>query len=391
MKAIFIHSADWQLGKPFGGIIDADKQARVRRERIDVLGRLGGLAREREAEFVLVAGDLFDSINPTNETVAQTFEVIGQMGLPVLAIPGNHDHGGPSGPWEQDFVLRQIKDMAPNFRVLLNAEPFELDTAIILPCPLLDKHTAKDPTGWLRDEQSAWVGLGDKPRVVLAHGSVHGFTGKDADEESVEHRPPNMVDLDRLPEGELDYIALGDWHGMKNVGAKAWYSGTPEPDRFPKGQEYLAGQVLVVQAGRGDEAGVEPVPVAGLRWLNEEFFFTEENGPAQLKQLIDEQLDGGGAGCLLRLHLKGSLNLSARANLNELRETWEALLLRLKLDDATQTTPDEEEMAALTQRAADPLISRVARELAGQMNGDGKDAEMARTALIQLHGICGED
>jgi hypothetical protein len=89
--------------------------------------------------------------------------------------------------------------------------------------------------------------------------------------------------------------------------------------------------------------------------------------------------------------LEGSLNLAAWAQLDKMRETWEALLLRLKLDDSTQTTPDETEMAALTQRAADPLISRVAGELADQMNGDGKDAEMARTALIQLHGICGED
>jgi DNA repair exonuclease SbcCD nuclease subunit len=391
MKAIFIHSADWQLGKPFGGIIDTDKQACVRRERIDVLGRLGDLAREREAEFVLVAGDLFDSIHPTNETVAQTFEVIAKMGLPVLAIPGNHDHGGPGGPWEQDFVLRLIKDMAPNFRILLDAEPVEMDTAIILPCPLLTKHTTTDPTEWVRDGQPAWEGLGDKPRVVLAHGSVHDFASKDADEESMEHRPLNMIDMDRLPASELDYIALGDWHGMKQVGGKAWYSGTPEPDRFPKGEDYLAGQALVVRASRGDEPEVKPVTVAGLRWMDEEFFFTEDNGPVQLKGRIDERLEGSGASCLLRLRLEGSLNLAAWAQLDKMRETWEALLLRLKLDDSTQTTPDETEMMALTQRAADPLISRVAGELVNQMNGEGDDANIARTALIQLHAACGGD
>ncbi len=66
-------------------------------------------------------------------------------------------------------------------------------------------------------------------------------------------------------------------------------------------------------------------------------------------------------------------------------------MLRLKLDDSTQTTPDETEMMALTQRAADPLISRVAGELVNQMNGEGDDANIARTALIQLHAACGGD
>ena len=30
----------------------------------------------------------------------------------------------------------------------------------------------------------------------------------------------------------LGYLALGDWHGMRQVAARCWYSGTPEVDDF---------------------------------------------------------------------------------------------------------------------------------------------------------------
>ena len=29
-----------------------------------------------------------------------------------------------------------------------------------------------------------------------------------------------------MPLSEIDYVALGDWHGMVQAGEKAWYSGS---------------------------------------------------------------------------------------------------------------------------------------------------------------------
>ena len=61
MVCSFIHTADWQIGKPFGTIPDSDKRAQVRNERIAVIGRIAEAVKTHNAEFVLVAGDLFDS------------------------------------------------------------------------------------------------------------------------------------------------------------------------------------------------------------------------------------------------------------------------------------------------------------------------------------------
>lgn len=385
MPATFIHTADWHLGKPFAGIVEMDKQAEVRKERIEVLTRLGHLARDRGAEFVLVAGDLFDSIQPTKTTVAQAFEVIGQMGVPIYAIPGNHDHAGPGGPWGQEFVQQQMADLAPDFKILLEPQPVELDSAVILPCPLLEKFTNTDPTQWLRGD---WTGAvaADKPRVVLAHGSVWNFSGADLEDESEEHRPANQIDLDRLPRQELDYVALGDWHGLKELGGNCWYSGTPEPDRFPKGEEYQSGQSLVVNARRGESPEVEPVNTAQLQWLRQTFSFDAEQTPAMLKEMIDHRLEGLGQQCLLDLELSGELNLTGRAELDQLVVNLEALLLRVKLNQAAvKTTPDKEELLAHTEAGGNPLIESVANRLVEMLAQGGEKEALALAALNQLH------
>src|SRR5262252_251827 len=50
MNTTFLHTADWQLGKPFAGIEDMQKRSLVRQERIAVLGRIAETAREHQVQ-----------------------------------------------------------------------------------------------------------------------------------------------------------------------------------------------------------------------------------------------------------------------------------------------------------------------------------------------------
>lgn len=102
-----------------------------------------------------------------------------------------------------------------------------------------------------------------------------------------------------------------------------------------------------------------------------------------------ESLLGGRAGeDLVRLELSGSLGLEAMTQLERLLETWSARLLRLRLVNHAIAAPSEAELAALTQRAGDPLISRVAQKLATEAAAGGDDAAVARMALRELHAAC---
>jgi len=231
MSVTFIHTADWQLGKPFAGVSDEHKRVLLQDARVQAIRRLAAEVRERDAAFVVVSGDLFDSPTPLNSTVSAACSAIGEVKVPLFVIPGNHDHGGPGSVWHQAFFQRERDQLAPNLRVLLASDAVELDSAVLFPCPLLRRHEASDPTACLRNIGDLEA-YGAKARIVVAHGSTADFGETLLDDEDFCSSAINRINLPRLRDDDFDYIALGDWHGAKQISAKAWYCGTPEPDRL---------------------------------------------------------------------------------------------------------------------------------------------------------------
>jgi hypothetical protein len=61
MSVTFLHTADWQLGKPYEYVEDPDKRILLQQERFHVIERMAALVSDHRAEFVVVAGDLFDT------------------------------------------------------------------------------------------------------------------------------------------------------------------------------------------------------------------------------------------------------------------------------------------------------------------------------------------
>jgi DNA repair exonuclease SbcCD nuclease subunit len=359
----------------------------LQNERFAVIKRIGDQAKRHRAEFILVAGDLFDSPSATKATVSAACSAIGALELPVYVIPGNHDHGGPGSLWEQEFFQRERSQLAPNLHLLLKSEPLQLANAVLFACPLLRRHEAMDPTAWLRTSQDWDAQFGNKPRIVLAHGSVLDFTGSQDDEES-NVGAPNLIDLPRLADSAFDYVALGDWHGAKQVGRNAWYSGTPELDRFVKGSDHNPGNILVVEAIRGQPSQVRCIRTGEIGWHQFEFRFTDDAGLGRLKELVDEKIGNRANQDLLRLELNGALGIEASAQLEQMLDAWCARLLRLKLANQVTIAPSAAELASLTQRPGDPLVSRVASKLVALAAGNDEKAAVARVALRELHAAC---
>ena len=69
--AHFIHTADWQIGKPYRQIADEQKRFKLQQERLNAIGRIRDAARMQAAAFVVVAGDLFDSPTPPTTAVLE--------------------------------------------------------------------------------------------------------------------------------------------------------------------------------------------------------------------------------------------------------------------------------------------------------------------------------
>src|SRR5690606_16027465 len=98
-------------------------------------------------------------------------------------------------------------------------------------------------------------------RIGLAHGGVVDFGSEE--EGGAETIPP-----DRDRSAGLDYLALGDWHGRREISARCQYSGTPEPDRFKADARGLC--LAVTLAGPGAEPEVSEVATGQFRWAEPE-------------------------------------------------------------------------------------------------------------------------
>lgn len=83
-----LHTADWHLGKKL------DRFSRID-EQVLVLEEIVNIADQENVDLVLVAGDLFDSFNPTTEAAELFYKTLKKLAKngerPVIAISGNHD------------------------------------------------------------------------------------------------------------------------------------------------------------------------------------------------------------------------------------------------------------------------------------------------------------
>lgn len=383
----FLHTADWQIGKPYGAVADEQKRFRLQQERLAAIGRIRDVVKLHSVDFVLVAGDLFDSTTPASTAVLEVLEAIGEMQVPVLVIPGNHDHGAPGTVWHREDFQRQKPLMAPNLQLLLEQQIVELPQAVLLPCPLLRNQNSADPTSWLRHFD--WDGLPEnKARIVLAHGSVHGFGGRNYDlEEEIQAVSNNQIDLSVLPAEQIDYIALGDWHNLKEITTRAWYCGTPEPDQFDQGTDNQRGQVLLVDLERGKIPAVQPQQTGRIYWHNISISLTGDADLDRLQRQIDELTAGRVNRDLLRMEISGSLSLAGHRRYEQMKNDLNDRLLRLRIKGECQQAPEAEELEQLTARVEDPLIARVANQLQQQLQEEDPESEQAainRAALCEL-------
>ncbi|MFL0781853.1 MAG: exonuclease SbcCD subunit D [Prochlorococcus sp.] len=384
----FIHTADWQIGKPYKAIADDQKRFKLQQERLAAISRIRDLALKTQADMLLVAGDLFDSPTPPATDVLEVLELIGEMTIPVLVIPGNHDHGALGTVWHRDDFLRHQQRMAANLQVLLSAQPLELDQAVVLPCPLLRNRDSRDPCLWLQSLD--WHAISrSKVRIVLAHGGVHGFGAKDYSfDAQAQPGVSNLIDLEMLPADQIDYVALGDWHNLKQVNDKAWYPGTPEPDRFDQGEGNQRGQVLQVEVSRQGIPQVEVMATGRLRWHNISFHFNGDPDLDRFERQLTSLTEGRVSRDLLRLVISGSLSLAGHRRYDRCIEDLRSSLLRLRLKGECHQSPEAEELEQLTCRDDDPLIAEVATQLQHRLDtladADSEEVAITRAALCEL-------
>ncbi|MGO4801612.1 exonuclease SbcCD subunit D [Pseudomonas sp. W22_MBD1_FP4] len=362
-----LHTADWQIGRQYGRFAPEDAAA-LAEARLSTIERIAALANHEQVQAVLVAGDVFDAQTVSDRTIRRLFNAMQSFTGPWIMIPGNHDAALEESVWSR---AKRLSAISANVHIALqpNVMEFAEQGFALLAAPLTQRQTYSDLTDWFDTAETA-PGL---LRIGLAHGSVQGILAEDIDS-------PNPIAPDRARRARLDYLALGDWHGLKCIDERTWYSGTPEQERF---KDNGAGQVLLIDLpGAGQPPLVEPRSVGQYHWQH----WTEQLAvESDLEQLI-QRLEQLPHTTVLDLTLSGQIDLTEQQRLQQALSMAQGRCRSLEFDLADlHLEPTDEDVAALH---ADGYLGEVIAELRERQQHEG--AETARDALAILAGLLRE-
>jgi exonuclease SbcD len=170
---------------------------------------------ELRPEVVLIAGDVFHTVRPTNPAILHAFAQFSRLKreLPeaiVVIVAGNHDMPRSS---ETLCILRLF---APLGIHVVDSEPrrlaFPESGLSILAVPDLPPGTTA-----LEADPAA------RFNVLMMHGEVEGAM---PDFAGASDRAAMRIPVAEVNSPAWDYVALGDIHVYKKVGPKAFYSGS---------------------------------------------------------------------------------------------------------------------------------------------------------------------
>ena len=342
----FIHTSDFQLGMT-RWFLGPAAQSRFDDDREAAVLRLGELATETGAEFIVVAGDVFEHNSLSRSTLLRAKDMFKRLPVPVYLLPGNHD------PLVADSIF--FNSFADNVHVIADSEPIKVHPGVeIVGAPYLSKRANYDlMRRALEPLEPAEEGA---VRIAVGHGQVESRAGEGEDSDA------DTIDLafveECLDKGVIDYLALGDTHSTESLGrsGKVWFSGSPETTAFDD-RERDSGNALVVtvegervdvvkhRVGRWDFRAID----ADVNSLEEvEAFLAElEAVPEKIRTAV-------------KYSLRGTVGLSAQARLEqglaELEEVFASLKPRERTMDL-HLAPSEEELSelSLSGYAADAL------------------------------------
>lgn len=368
----FVHTADWQLGMGRRFLSADDALPRYQQARIDAIRRIGEVARQHDAAFVVVAGDVFETNQPDPRTVERACEALRSIDVPVHLLPGNHDPLDGSSVYRQRTFRAAVPD---HVEVLDDTAPRTVPgvAAEVVGVPWRSKAPTRDLAA---DAVESLLPVGgDRVRVLVAHGAVDAGVAPDREARATLRAATLQAAVD---DGRIDFVALGDRHSTWQVPGhpRLWYAGTPEPTRF---DEDDPGNALVVDVQPGHEPVVTPVRVGRWRFLQLE----QQLRTPQEVQRLDETLRtvDDRSRTVVRCRLSGILSLASRSRLDEVlaahRHAFAAVDLPAQHTDLL-TEPDGEDLEALD-------LSGYARSALDDLRG--RDDPVAHEALAQLYRI----
>ncbi|HEX6684497.1 MAG TPA: exonuclease SbcCD subunit D [Candidatus Limnocylindrales bacterium] len=271
-----LHTSDWHIGKVLKG------RSRLE-EQIAALAGVVAVAREERPDLVIVAGDLYDTAQPSPEAtrvVTRALSALRGTGADVIAIGGNHDNGAALDalrPWADaaGITLRgRVSDRREEHVVSGTTREGESWCCVALPF-LSQRYAVRALEMFELTEAQAQATYADHLSRLLsslcegfAEGTINLITthltvvgGVMGGGEREAHTILSYAVPAFIFPANAHYVALGHLHRPQTLPGRCpvRYSGAPMPIDF--GEEENTPSVSIVEVSAGVAAQVREVPV----------------------------------------------------------------------------------------------------------------------------------
>jgi len=258
----FLHLSDLHIGRRVNGFSMLEDQAHVLEQAMEMA---------RQADAVLLAGDLYDKAQPSAEAIRMVGDFLvrlSRLGKPVFGISGNHDSPeqvaycrellGECGVWmSQTFdgtiTPHVLRDEWGEVHVWLL--PFIRPASVRMFFPQVKTYedAVRAALGTAQRDQQA-------RHVLVAHQYVSGA-------EVCESEMRLIGGLDQISLSAFDgfdYVALGHLHSPQQMAqGRVCYAGSPL--KYSLSEENQRKSALMVSLGKNGECTVEKRPFEPLR------------------------------------------------------------------------------------------------------------------------------
>ncbi|KHO46751.1 MAG: hypothetical protein QS98_C0001G0010 [archaeon GW2011_AR3] len=370
----FAHMADCHVG--------SWRDPRLRYVSTEAFCRALDAAIERKVDFIIIAGDLFNTSLPPLDSlkvVAKRLKELKDIGIPVYIVAGSHDYS-PSG--------KTMLDVLESADLLVNVTKGEVAGEKLRLRMTTDKKTGAKITGILGRRnmlERAYFESLDRESLEKEKGFkifVFHTALNELKKEGQEHLDSNPISI--MPKG-FDYYAGGHVHMVFNKEIKEYgrvvYPGPLFPNSFSEIEELHHGGFYIYEDGK-----MEFVPIKIFETLHLEFD-CDGKTPEQVRKEIGDRTDNEDLQHkIVTLRLFGNLSGGKISDIN-INETVEAMMQKkayVVLKNTFKLGTESFEEIKIHQGSVEEIESKVIAEHLGQLKIDGMNATEEQKLVLGL-------
>ncbi|UJF35066.1 metallophosphoesterase family protein [Paenibacillus hexagrammi] len=378
-----LHTADWHFGRTLEGRSRLTEQIAFMDELVDIVN-------DQQIDLVLIAGDVYDSVNPPAAAEQLFYEGLSRLAdggkRQVAVISGNHDHPdrlAASAPLAAQQGIRLVGLPVTDIQSIGIARTGELAKIIMLPYP--SESRLKELLSDAAEEEALRSKYSERVAALISRQAEHFEAGtvnlimshlyvlggmETESERPIQVGGAYTVDTSALCAG-AQYTALGHLHRPQNVKAASpiRYCGSPLAYSFSEAGQ--AKSVTVLDLVPGQEAVPQELFLrSGKPLVN----WKAKEGVSQVHQWLEEGRDSS-AWIDLEVHMTEAMSME---QIQSLRKSYDGFI------HIRPVYPEMEQVREAAPRSAMSMEEQFSRFYARQTGGAQPEPELVRLFLELL-------